>query len=251
MSPNELTHWSYSSIKTLMGCMRSWYIQYVMKEKTPSGEAASFGSAFDQNVLKAFGATVDKKEEPVKLDEETAKQVQSAVEFYALQPQSQPWRGCRGQVKIEITPEEWSEYADIYGVESRIRVPFIGYIDMLRQDGVQVELTDLKTSSRAEFRPEWVLQQTLYALPTRASVCHTHLLTRLKTKFGFHARRFRPLKQTYAWAIATVGQWAEIGEQVRLAPAADTLAASPGFWCSYCPANARCEAARLQTLEEY
>ena len=251
MTPNEISHWSFSSLKQLSNCPRSWYVQYVKKEKQPAGSAAAFGSAFDQGVCKRLGIAVEKESEQIVLSEEDENSLNDAVSFYELQPQTAFWRGAKGQVKIEITPEEWAEYADIYGTESRLAVPIIGYIDMLQQNGPTVEVCDLKTSGRAEFRSEWPLQLLLYSLAKRASVCHVHLLTRLKKGFGFQAYRFRPTKQSYAWMINTLGWLADQGERARMAESEEQLPSNSGWWCSYCPRNIECEANRLQSVEVY
>lgn len=251
MTPNELTHWSFSSLKQLANCPRSWYVQYVKKERQQSGSAAAFGSAFDQKVAQALGLSIEKKDEPVKLEEADEQSVNEAVTFYKLQPQSAFWKDGRGQVKIEITPEAWSVYAEMYGVESNLSVPIIGYIDMLQTNGPSVEICDLKTSGRNEFRSEWPLQLLLYALASRASVCHVHLLTRLKKGFGFTAYRFRPIKESYAWMLTQLGWLADQGEKARMMPSEECLPATSGWWCSYCPRNMNCEACRLQTVEVY
>lgn len=251
MSPNELDHWSFSSLKTLISCPRQWFVQYVLKERTPSGPAAAFGSAFDQQTAVVMGCPSEKKEEPINLSEADQKTLKDAITFYQMQPASKGWEGSRSQVPIRIEPGEWEVYAEMYGVEARIRRPLIGFVDRLRTNGPTVEVLDLKTSTRAEYRPEWTLQLLTYSLPTRSAVVHAHLLTRLKNGFGFRAYRFRPQPESFAWALTTLGFYAELGEQVKTCESPEQVAALPGFWCSYCPRENRCEAARLRTVEEY
>lgn len=244
-----MNHLSFSNLKLLMACPRSWHSQYVEGIRLPSGAEAAFGQAFDQHVLTALGAEIKNTEPPVPLVPEALAQVQEAVQFYLLQPQAQAWKACHGQVPLRITPEEWEVWGEIYDIEARLPMPLIGYVDML-QPRVGGELCDLKTSGRKDFRPEWVLQLLIYALATRAPVAHLHLLTRLKRGFGFHAYRIRPVAASYRWMLATLSWWADRAMQVREMPKS-RVPATPSWLCGYCVCALDCEGARLQVAEEY
>ena len=245
-----IAHWSFSSLKLLASCPRQWYYKYVKNEQQPPGDAAQFGSAFDQRVCERLGIKPGKEDRPVELNAEAEEQMQEALTFYFAQPQA--WaKADKAQAKVELAPRVWSELADIYGVPSVLHRPFIGYIDLLRHEGMQKQVLDLKTSSRNDYRPEWSLQTALYALAEQASECHIHLLIRGKKELRFAAYRFRPMAATYAWALSTIGYWADQGERIMKAIAAVEVAATPGYHCDWCPKAIECEAARLMKVEVY
>lgn len=250
-----IPHWSFSSIKTLSSCPRSWWWQYVKGEKQAAGSAAQFGSAFDQRVLERLNIKPEKEDKQVEVDAETDEQVNEAVSFYLNQPAA--WgqkenviKPTRGQAKVCIDPREWSELADVYGVESEIKRPFIGFIDLLGANGLCKEVLDLKTSSRMEYRPEWTMQTALYALAEGAVRCHIHLLVRGSKGFRFQAYRFRPSEATFAWVLGTLGWWAKVGEEVMRMQDYE-LPMQTGYHCEWCPKSLACEAYRLMKVEEY
>jgi hypothetical protein len=245
-----IPHWSFSSLKLLNSCPRQWWYKYIAGEQQPAGDAAQFGSAFDQRVSKKLGIEPGKEDKPVELNSEAEAQMQEALTYYFAQPQA--WQTAdRAQSKVEMTPAVWAELADIHGAQGELKRPFIGYIDLLRHQGMERQVLDLKTSSRNDYRPEWSLQTALYALAEHASECHIHLLIRGKKELRFAAYRFRPLSSTYAWAISVVSYWADQGERVMRVDSPLEVAATPGYHCDWCPRALDCEGARLMKVEVY
>lgn len=255
MTPNIVTredaHLSYSSLNQFAQCPRAWYSRRVLGKKETTGEAAAFGSTFDQGVAHRLGLTKpnDAGEivDPLTGDSPEVADLRSAVDYYFSQYHS--WKEAdSAQEPIRIEPSQWGTLADEYGAHGDIHAPFIGFIDLYRQRGIERAICDLKTSSRQGFQPGWALQTTLYALAKRARVCEIHLLVRLKRGFGFHAYRFFPDDLTIRWAMSWVGAQAEGIRMAQAASSLERLAATPGWHCAWCPERGECVAQKFEGL---
>lgn len=160
-------HLSHSSVTTYTSCARSWKYSYLQKVKTPSAPALMFGSAFHDAVE---GYLVD-------LD---------MCEGKDITPLTERWRHAWGAQVSEAGEVDWGVSTEkeflnlglkmlkrqgivaaiedimLFGgddvpiadvVERKVEftvpgvpVPVIGYIDVIDEDGVPI---DLKTASRA------------------------------------------------------------------------------------------------------
>ena len=258
MTPTAVTrddaHLSYSSLNQFAQCARSWYSRRVLGKREQSGEAAAFGSTFDQVITYRLGLTrpndageiVDplagaNSEDPVVAD------LRSAADYYLSQYWS--WKDAEAaQEPIRIEPSQWGTLADEYGAYGDIHLPLIGFIDLYRSRGIERSICDLKTSSKQGFQPGWALQTTLYALAKRARTCEIHLLVRLKRGFAFHAYRFHPDDATIRWAMSWVGAQAEGIRAAQAASSLERLPATPGWHCAWCPERSECVAEKFGSL---
>lgn len=236
----QLAHLSFSSINTYRQCPRAWYLNYILGEKQPPSEAASRGQQFDQQVAHSLGLG-----KPV--SEPLIERVQEAVEFYAA---NGGWtRADQAQREIRITPNQWEVYSALYDVDYQIHLPIIGFIDLWRRDdsGLRVELCDLKTSERNDFRPDWALQCTLYSLVERAYRWSVHLLTFTKA-LKLHRYSYRPTDETYRWAMNLIGETASRIASTSTERIIDKIPATSGYQCKWCPRQTSCEAALVGGL---
>lgn len=243
-------HHSFSSLSTLMDCPRMFYASYVMREKTAPGEAAKFGSQFDQVVATKAGLlNLSDVEGPL------AEGMEEAVATYMAAPgvRSMISRAKGYQTKIELTPDQWEGYADLHGAAGagRISVPYIGYIDLHGVDevGLKKWVLDLKTSSRKGFQAKWALQSTLYGLHQGASTAHVHLLTRTKVPAVY--RYQWPVTSAWVqWSLNTLGFYAKLATDVEKADSAESLPAKPDYYCSWCSQQLTCQAAKAELIRE-
>lgn len=237
-----MEHISHSSIQLFIDCPRHWFAKYVDKLITPAGDAAAFGTGFDQ----AIAARVVPGSEVVACDPD----VLNAVEFYLAQPRA--WdRAQDAQVKIELDPDQWAVLAEYYGSCTEIPVPLVGYVDLVRtmEDGIRRELLDLKTSSRKEFRPSWSVQTMLYAAALRAARIGVHLLVRRANgSFDFAAYEHCPNHNDYRWVLNYVGFYANQLTEATKYACSDDLPAKPGYWCAWCPVKLECPGVYLGSM---
>ena len=200
-----MDHVSHSSIQSFESCPRSWFAKYVEGKRAPAGDAAAFGNAFDQGVAHALGLKPGKRRgKEQKTDDKPfvmTPEIEVAVQFYRAQPWA--WNNAElAQEEIYIEPAEWTLLGEHYGVSTDIPAPVIGYIDLARkiEDGLRWETLDLKNSTRNEFRPEWMVQQMLYALVKRAHRVNVHLLLRRANgSFDESAWGHLPTKADFVW----------------------------------------------------
>ena len=175
-------------------------------------------------------------------------------------------RSLLAQKEVWMEPGQWEVLADFYGVRSSIHLPFLGYIDFLETSGpagLVRKVVDLKTSSRKGFQLSWALQTTLYALYERAQTCEAHLVVRPQPKldadgnpvqakkpaqFRAFVYRFAPSAETFRWAMQWVSEWASVIRRDCEADCIESLPATPGYFCAFCPENAACEAYLLSKL---
>ena len=228
-----MNHLSFSQIKSFRECEKMWYCKSVLKEETAPSEAANRGTQFDQMVAHRLGLG-NAPTDPL-ID-----RVEEAVSFYLL---NGGWdKATEAQKKIEISPNTWDIYREIYGVDWLLPAPLVGYVDLFRTDetGFRSELVDLKTSERAEFRPEWSLQCSLYALVTRAAVWHVHLLTFTKL-IKLMKYSFRPSDSTFSWAMNIIGSTADRMKHVEREKTVSKIPATPGYYCRWCSRGTNCE----------
>jgi len=246
-------HLSFSQVDSFNSCQKKWFVEKVLGEESPPGTAASRGSQFDQLLSVRMGlrkieecdSLWDAKKK-VKLD--LIDRVEEAVDFYLAHPDT--WKeATSAQEKLVLTPGQWDIFADLYGVGYKIPAPIIGYLDLLKEvdGGLRRKVTDLKTSTRAEFRPSWAIQCTLYALVKRAFQFEVHLLTFTKA-LKIRVYSYRPTKDTFQWAMNFIGNAAQQMEQVSKMKTVDNVPAFPGYYCSWCPRSADCEASLVGRL---
>lgn len=240
-----MDHLSHSSIQSFDSCPRSWFAKYVEGKRAPAGDAAAFGNNFDQGVSHALGLKPGPRrgKEPSDKPFQPTPEIELAVQFYLAQPAA--WTKAESaQEEIYIDPDQWAMLAEHYGCCSEIPVPVIGYIDLSRrmEDGVRWETVDLKTSTRAEFRAEWMVQQMLYALVKRAHRVGVHLLLRRASgTFDFAAWQHLPLKADFVWVMNYIGFFAgEIKRAEQTAKCQEDLPAKPGYWCKWCAVSGEC-----------
>lgn len=258
MTPNIVTredaHLSYSSLNQFAQCARGWYSRRVLGKKEAAGEAAAFGSTFDQVITHRLGLTRPNEAGEIidplagaAPDDPVAADIRSAADYYLSQYWS--WKDAdSAQEPIRIEPSQWGTLADEYGAHGDIHLPLIGFIDLFRQRGIERAICDLKTSSRAGFQPGWALQTTLYALAKRARVCEIHQLVRLKRGFSFNAYRFHPDDATIRWAMSWVGAQAEGIREAQDRGSLERCPATPGWHCAWCPERGECVAQKFEGL---
>lgn len=233
-------HLSFSQLNSFKTCPRAWYVQKILGEQQPTSDAASRGQQFDQLVSHKLGLG------PVP-EGALIERVEEAVELYTT---NGGWcRADEAQKKIEIRPNQWEVMAEELGVPFRLQRPIIGYVDLFRRmgDGIRTELADLKTSERAEYRPDWSLQCALYCLATRAAKFEIHLVTFTKT-IKLHRYAYRPSEDTFRWAMTCIGSIAEQLERAALCKSSEELPAYPSYACGWCPRQLTCEAALVGKL---
>lgn len=258
-------HLSYSAVSQFRNCRRSWFSQHVLGKKQTSGEGASFGLAFEAQVIARLGAVNEKKPEEgeedraVLTDPAAIRVMDHAVETYFNSPGA--WKaGDPGttvaQRKIEITPAQWGTLADMYGAAGEIHLPIIGYIDLLRVDslGLQRVVKDLKTTKDSQFKPEWLIQTLLYAMAERAQKIAVDVLIRPQERATKKPRpadwlpnfqtafyEYRVTDEALRWMMTWIGSAASemrVAEQSSL----ERMPASPGYFCAWCPEADTCEA---------
>lgn len=236
----NVDHLSFSSLSKWLQCPRSWWAKYVEKRDVAPSDAASFGSAFDQAISAKLGLI--KPEEITK----TVEGVESSVNFYM----AQPWAWTKAdstQEQIAITPEQWETMAESIEAESEIHAPITGYIDLFRVEGIERQVVDIKTSSRAGWRTDWGLQGMLYCLAKDAHRFEIHLLATGKKVPSAHRYVFKPTVERLRWMMETLGC---IAKQIKQAQKGDVLLRNADYWCAWCPEKVDCVASISSTVPE-
>ena len=245
----QIPHLSFSSIEHWMNCPTSWWSTYILDEKLPAGSAAAFGKKFEELLTHRLGLADDPKLNPE--DPEQA-EIIKAVEVY--QRWGRAWKSAEeAQKRIEISPDAWSNYADYYGVDSSIPVPLIGFTDLQRRmdDGVRLEILDLKTSGFSGFKASWAVQLTLYAMAERAYQVSVHQFVKTKTP-KCEAYTWVVGKPEIAWMMTYIGAAAkQIGAALEKNDMG-SLPRTPGRnamqkHCDWCPRQLDCTARVLAT----
>ena len=237
-----LSHISYSQVNQFRNCPRSWFVTKILGESQPPSDKAQRGSDFDASVAAALGLG-SKPDHPV------SDEVVGAVNWYLEQPGA--WtKADAAQQEIRITRNAWDALREMHDVAYDLPWPIVGYIDLSRRmsDGIRRELLDLKTSERMDWRPEWAIQTSLYALAEGASQWHVHLIAFNKSGLKMRQYTYRPTPSTFRWVMNTIGSLAQGMYAASQAKSAEWLAATPGYWCSFCPRNLSCEGAALGSL---
>lgn len=228
---------SFSSLSKFAECPRSWWVHYIDENRSAPTEAASFGSQFDQVISNRLGIG----EKP---EEEVLDGVEDLANFYLCQPGA--WTSAEeAQKKIELSPNQFEFLAEQLGLTVQgLRFPFIGYLDLLRRSKGVVEILDLKTSSRSEFRPSWAMQVFgIYSLATGAQRAEVHLLVRLKNGPKMMVYTFRPTKDTWVWAVRWIDYWSARVNHALDENAGEELPRNPGYYCGWCAEQFDCPAA--------
>lgn len=247
----QIPHLSFSSIEHWMNCPASWWFNYVLGEKLPAGSAAAFGKTYEELVTHQL---LPSQAEKPKLDPENPEHAEiiKAAETYFCWGRA--WgRADEAQKKIEITPDQWSNYADLYGVDSEIPVPLIGFTDLQRRmdDGIRLEILDLKTSGFSGFKAAWAVQLTLYAMAERAYQVSVHQFVKTKTP-KLEAYTWVVGKPEIAWMMTYIDHAAKQIAEALERDDVGSLPRTPGRnamqkHCDYCPRQIDCVARILTT----
>ncbi len=193
----ELEHLSYSSISTWLMCPRSWQYRYIDKVQVPTATALVFGSAIHDAIETRL------RDRSLPMIEQWSDKWTSQIEKNAgiawgnETPESLHNEGVRLLTSPEviaavdkIAPEQGETGARIeQRIELRVPdvpVPIIGFIDVMCDDGVPL---DVKTSSktwgadkaRSETQPLFYLAALMQAGDHRHELRFRHLVI-VKTK---------------------------------------------------------------------
>jgi len=223
-----IEHLSFSSISKAYQCPKFWKATYLDKLRTPSSEAATWGTH--------YGMVLQSKlvNKPLTAEEENGIEadIYEAVEEYFSHPKS--WTAAdEVEKEINIDPEKWRWLAEKYGANSELFWPIMGYMDAVR-DGVPM---DLKTTKRAGFQSSWAYQCTLYALSQNSRKWEVHSCVRNKTlKYNF-----------YFWHLSdenirSVMNWISNGAK-KIKSMVDGInepEEQTGYWCGFCPVMVDC-----------
>jgi hypothetical protein len=233
----DIKHLSFSSLSLWAQCQGAWWEKYIENRETVS-DAARFGSAFDQAISKRMGLISEIKD--------TYDGIDSAVNFYFAQPWA--WgKADAAQKEINITPQQWETASEMLEAESEIFLPIVGYVDLIRNEGIVKKIVDIKTSSRAGWRSSWGLQLMLYALAENAQVAEIHLLVTGKKCPTAHRYVIPVTPAKLKWCMETLGCWAkQIADYKKGTP----LNLSGGYWCSWCPKRLNCVASQMENVSE-
>jgi len=254
-----MNHLSFSSVKDFASCQAMWLAKHIMNKRTPSGDAASWGLAFEAYVLKKLGLVAQprpdgKVNETVELTGDAALEIERAFEVYASMEGSAchknaPQQSWIAQEPIEIAPSLWGTLSDEFGSNGDIHLPFIGYIDLFQPSLPIREIRDLKTTTKAGFQAEWAIQTLLYALAKRAQRCTIDVLLRPQKSRAknprppvYHAVQYswNVTDELLRWAMSWVGIHAR---QMRTAQEGtiNKVSRTGGFWCEWCPLSQECQ----------
>lgn len=221
---NKIDHISVSSIQKWIDCPRSWWVKYVLGLDTPSSEAASFGSQYDQLISKKLGFETEPMKQPL------VDGVEDAVAGYFSQPYAmKDATGAQG--KVFITPDQWAVHGEILGLSVEIFKPILGYIDL--ENRLRGILTDLKTSTRAGAQNKWAFQVLTYALERQYQQAEIHLMTRTKTP-AWYRYRVPVTPESLRWMMGTFTFYAKQIEDALRSGNGETLPCRPDYYCGWC-----------------
>lgn len=264
-------HLSFSAINQFDTCPKSWFSQRVLGKKQVAGDAASFGLAFEDGVLKTLKIPNEKEPEGddrAAVEGQMLREVNAAVEKYLGTANSLaqcPPGTLVAQRKIEITPEQWGTMADCYGAAGEIHLPIIGYIDVLHTDpmGLRRTVYDLKTTSDSRMKETWMLQVILYALVERAQKVEIHALIKPPDRptkkprpegwvpnFQTALYAYRPTDSTFQWAMTRLAFYAGLMRQAEKS-SLDRMPAKPSYACAWCPEKDACEARMIAEVTPF
>ena len=251
-----ITHISNSQINTFQACNKQWYVQKILNESTISTSQAARGNAFDQAVALKLGLVkLEDCPEVVALSKQgveaaIATRIDEAVDLYLA---NGGWTHAdEAQKEVRMTTNQWDTMRQLYDVDWTLPWPIVGYVDLFRKDTAnpfETELCDLKTSERAEFRPQWSAQCALYCLITGASLFEIHLITFTK-QIKLLKYAYRPSDATFAWVMNTIGAVADQMKRAASETIVDKIPATAGYQCRWCPRQNSCEASLAGSLVE-
>ena len=246
---NLLSHHSFSSINTFQNCERSWFHNYILRERTPPGSSAQFGSAFEAVVALRSGLA-PASDKPGKEVSTEIEGLDEAVTIYLNHRAAALLKTATTyQKKIEITPNQFASLCLIHDVpEIDLNVPIIGYTDFQGVAEFRPWILDIKTADRSGFKPSWGLQDTLYGIAEGVSRLSIHLLVRTKVP-KVQTFSFLLSKAIAAWALTVIGSTVARMNAAALSSSA-FLSATPGFWCSWCPCSLGCPGAAMNDMKE-
>jgi len=258
---NKPTSISYSGLNRWCDCPVSWKASYIDKIRGPYGEAAQRGNAFDELIAHRLGLTVmerdgtTKKDVPVETNE-----LRRMLAKYAEHPDSvlnlTPERKPQTQQKVVCNPEEWSVLAEKWGSCSKIHYPFIGFTDFcyLMPDGFRSEVTDIKTSTRHEYKVTWPFQVIVYASILGYAKASIHLIScppasdkegakekeiKVSTKEFLLGANKSIVRNCLNWVAYTQDQINRAVESEMF----NELPRMPGYHCAYCSVRDDCKVA--------
>lgn len=235
---NKIDHYSVSSMQLAANCPRAFWAKYVLKKEQASGEAASFGQQYDQQVSARLGCKIHKEEKPVS---RLVDGVEEAVIGYMCQPHALK-TATDAQVPINITPSQWQLMAEIHGFYAEIKKPIIGFIDLW--DAKNRVVVDLKTSDSKRTTPGWALQVLVYSLAQQANEAKIHLMTRTKTP-AYYEFPVPISKQSLAWAMHWFTYQANTVERWLADGCGECLPRNPSYSCRWCPEKLECPATNI------
>jgi CRISPR/Cas system-associated exonuclease Cas4 (RecB family) len=241
MTNNDLPikHLSFSSLSLFGNCPASWKGKYVDKRREPMSEAAMFGTRFEEAVAQRLGFRVTEYQEEGEKDEVAVEKVLDQVHYDNADiylRHNRAWTSADGyQTKITIDPDKFEHLARHYGLSLSIFLPYIGYIDFDREDGI----LDLKTSARKGWKETWGLQIVSYLLSEGKASGDIHLLTRTKIPKTYFYNVFL----TDAFARSTLRWIAHQAKGVQhMLESGEEPGAQIGWLCGYCASSSVCEA---------
>lgn len=234
---NVIDHVSVSSIGTAMSCPRQWWAKYVLKLDKPSGEAANFGSQYDQIIGKRLNTKCHKEDQMSELCEG----VEEAVTGYLCQPHAFK-TATDSQVPINISPAEWEILAEMHGFYSEIPWPITGFIDLW--DAKNRIIVDLKTSKAKRTTFMWGLQVLIYSLAMQSKEARIHLMTRTKTP-AYYDMMVPVTQDSVRWAMQLFSHQAMQIKQWLIEGAGDHLPRIPDYYCGWCPEELHCPAGNI------
>lgn len=256
---NKPTSMSFSSINRWCDCPVSWKTTYIDKIRGPYGEAAQRGNAFDELIAHRLGLQVFERDgTTLKTPPAETNELRRMLDKYAEHPDSvlrlTPDRKPHTQTKVTCTPEQWCEVAEKWGSCSKIHYPYLGFIDFgyLLPDGYRSEVTDIKTSTRFEFKVNWPFQVITYAAIMGYAKASVHLVAcaAASEKEGAKEKEVKvDVKEFILGANKSIVRnalnWvAYYQDQIARAVESEMfneLPRLPGYHCSYCPLRGECK----------
>jgi len=240
---NKIDHHSVSSVQLWADCPKSWWSKYVLDLSKPSSAAASFGSQYDSEISRRLGIpTIDRHTgEPIKPPEVLMEGVDEAVKGYFSQPDAF-LDANKAQGEVRISPEQWAIFGELHGVCVEIKKDILGYVDL--ENPLKSKLVDIKTSKRAVMQAKWAFQVLIYSLERQYKTAEIHLMTTTKVP-AWYNYPIQINEDTLRWAILNFTFYANQIEAALESGNGENLAANPDYYCSWCPVDLSCVAARI------
>lgn len=155
----ELQHLSYSSINTYLLCGHAWKLHYIDRIRKPVAPALPFGSAFHETVQEYIDRkSTDSSDTPIEQiwHNRWARQCEQKIDWNTETPATMGALGANMLAAPKILsviddmaanyggPNCYMERKITLNVEG-VPIPIIGYIDIMLNDGIPI---DLKTAGK-------------------------------------------------------------------------------------------------------